>query len=79
MIGQRGGVLLVALVGVLASTHGAAQISPSGSRNDEDAIRAVMTATTEAFSRHDAIFQTRGRAVALKTLRVAVRFISPLM
>ena len=27
---------------------------PSGTRNDEDAIKAVIAATTDAFSRHDA-------------------------
>jgi len=101
-------VTLIVGVGVLAAADGAGQAPPPGSRNDEDAIKAVMAATTEAFSRHDArawakfctpdaqlvtvrgesmngvgeiekglttIFQTRGRNVTLKTLRVTVRFI----
>ena len=46
-------VLLVAL-GVSAATAAAAQTSPSVVPNDDDAIRAVIAATTEAFSRHDA-------------------------
>jgi uncharacterized protein (TIGR02246 family) len=47
-------VLLVAL-GIFAVTDIAAQPpSSSGARNDEDSIRAVMVATTDAFSRHDA-------------------------
>ena len=39
---------------MFAATASAAQTSPSGARNDEDAIKAVMAATTDAFSRHDA-------------------------
>jgi uncharacterized protein (TIGR02246 family) len=46
-------VLLVAF-GVFAATDSAAQTPSSRARNDEDSIRAVMAATTEAFSRHDA-------------------------
>ena len=53
MIRQSLVVVLVAL-GIFAATGFAAQTSPSGARNDEDSIRAVMAATTEAFSRHDA-------------------------
>ena len=37
-----------------ASSDVAAQTSSSGGRSDEDSIRAVMAATTDAFSRHDA-------------------------
>ena len=54
VIRQSRAVLLVALLGVFAATDSAAQTSSSGSGNDEDSIRAVMTATTDAFSRHDA-------------------------
>ena len=46
-------VFLIAL-GTFAATAIAAQTSSSGARNDEDSIRAVMAATTDAFSRHDA-------------------------
>ena len=46
-------VLLVAL-GVFATTDSAAQTPSSGARSDEDSIKAVMAATTDAFSRHDA-------------------------
>ena len=53
MVRQSLIVLLVAL-GVLAATDGAAQTSSSGARTDEDSIRAVIGATTDAFSRHDA-------------------------
>lgn len=52
MVRQSLVVLLIAL-GVCAATAGAAQTS-SPVRNDEDSIRAVMAATTDAFSRHDA-------------------------
>ena len=54
MILQSRAVLLLALVGTLAATDSAPQTSSSGSRNNEESIRAVMTATTDAFSRHDA-------------------------
>ena len=47
-------VTLLVAVGVLAAADSAAQAPSSGSRNDEDAIKTVMAATTEAFSRHDA-------------------------
>ena len=53
MVQQSLIVLLVAL-GVFAAPDGAAQTSPSDTRNDENSIRAVMAATTDAFSRHDA-------------------------
>jgi ketosteroid isomerase-like protein len=54
MILQSRAVLLLALVGALAATDSAPQTSSSGSRNDEESVRAVMTATTDAFSHHDA-------------------------
>ena len=54
VIRQSRAVLFVALVGVFAAADSVAQTSSSGSRDDEEAIRAVMTATTDAFSRHDA-------------------------
>jgi uncharacterized protein (TIGR02246 family) len=41
-------------LGTAAATARAAQTSSSVAPNDEDAIRAVIAATTEAFSRHDA-------------------------
>ena len=46
-------VRLVALA-VSAATAAAAQTPSSVAPNDDDAIRAVIAATTEAFSRHDA-------------------------
>ena len=46
-------VLLVAL-GAFTASDSAAQAGPPGNRGDEDAIKAVMAATTDAFSRHDA-------------------------
>jgi uncharacterized protein (TIGR02246 family) len=46
-------VILVALA-VFAAGGIAAQTSSPGPRTDEDSIRAVMAATTDAFSRHDA-------------------------
>lgn len=53
MIRQGLAGLLVA-VGVLTAPDSAGQSPPSGTRNDEDAIRAVIAATTDAFSRRDA-------------------------
>jgi uncharacterized protein (TIGR02246 family) len=47
-------VTLLVAVGVLAAADSAAQAPSSGSRNDEDAIKTVIAAMTEAFSRHDA-------------------------
>lgn len=46
-------VLLIALEG-FAAADSAAQTSSPGARTDEDSIRAVIAATTDAFSRHDA-------------------------
>jgi uncharacterized protein (TIGR02246 family) len=54
VIRQSRALLFVALVSVFAAPDSVAQTSSSGSRDDEEAIRAVMTATTDAFSRHDA-------------------------
>ena len=45
---------LVLLLVVLAATDGTGQATSSTSRNDEESIKAVIAATTEAFSRHDA-------------------------
>ena len=45
-------VVLVATLNASAPSTGAAQ--PPGSRPDEEAIKAVITATTDAFSRRDA-------------------------
>ena len=47
-------LVVVVSLGILASIDVGAQTSASGARNDEDAIKAVMAATTDAFSRHDA-------------------------
>jgi len=47
-------VVVVVGLGVVARIGVAAQTSGSSARNDEDAIKAVMAATTDAFSRHDA-------------------------
>lgn len=110
LIKQCRALLLAALVVVFSAADSAAQTPSSDSPNDEESIRAVMTATTDAFSGHDAkawvkfctpdaqlvtvrgesmkgiaeivkgltaIFQTRGRNVALKTRDVTVRFIRP--
>jgi uncharacterized protein (TIGR02246 family) len=38
---------------VFAATDSAGQTPSSNARNDEDAIKAVMAATADAFSRHD--------------------------
>lgn len=53
MVRHRLVVLLVAL-GAFTAFDSAAQAGPPGNRGDEDAIKAVMAATTDAFSRHDA-------------------------
>lgn len=53
MIRQSLIALLVA-VGVSISREAAAQAGPAGSPNDEAAIKAVLAATTDAFSRRDA-------------------------
>jgi uncharacterized protein (TIGR02246 family) len=45
--------LIVALTALTAS-DGAGQTRPPGTRADEDAIKAVIASTTDAFSRHDA-------------------------
>lgn len=47
-------VVLLFVLGVCAATAGAAQTSSPVARTDEDSIRAVIAATTDAFSRHDA-------------------------
>ena len=47
-------VVLLVVLGIVAATDSAAQTSSSGPRNDDDSIKAVMAATTDAFSRHDA-------------------------
>ena len=45
---------LVVAVALLTARDGAGQSSLPGTRNDEDAIKAVIAATTDAFTRHDA-------------------------
>jgi uncharacterized protein (TIGR02246 family) len=47
-------VTLIVALGVFAPSHSAAQPPSPGTHKDEDAIKAVMAATTDAFSRHDA-------------------------
>jgi uncharacterized protein (TIGR02246 family) len=48
-------VPVVALtLGVCAATVHAGQTASSSARTDEDSIKAVIAATTDAFSRHDA-------------------------
>ena len=47
-------VIAVGAVGAFAASNRAGQGPPPGTREDEDAIRAVIVATTDAFSRHDA-------------------------
>ena len=52
---RRSPVVLIVALGVLfAASESAGQAGPPGTRDDEDAIRAVIAATTDAFSRHDA-------------------------
>ena len=46
--------MLIVVLGVFTASASAGQPSPSSTQKDEDAIRQVMAATTEAFSRHDA-------------------------
>jgi hypothetical protein len=45
---------LVVLLGPFAATFSAAQTRSPENRRDEESIRAMMAATTDAFSRHDA-------------------------
>ena len=47
-------VTLIVALGVFAASDSGGQARQSGPRADEEAIRAVIAATTEAFSRHDA-------------------------
>ena len=47
-------VALVVALGVIAASDSAGQTRSPDARNDEDAIKAVIAATTDAFSRHDA-------------------------
>lgn len=51
---RLGCVGLVVAMGLLTAPDSAGQSPPQGARNDEDAIRAVIAATTDAFTRHDA-------------------------
>jgi hypothetical protein len=62
MVRQRLIALVVALR-VLAASGSAGQ-TPPGTRSDEDAITAVIAATTDAFSRHDAKAAASGRPEA---------------
>jgi len=47
-------VFALLVVGSLCGLRNVAHAQTLGARNDEDAIKAVITATTEAFSRQDA-------------------------
>ena len=47
-------VTLILALAVFASSSSAWQALPPGTRAQEDAIRSVIAATTDAFSRHDA-------------------------
>lgn len=47
-------VALLVVLGVGAGSDNAAQSRSTAAPSDEDAIKAVITATTDAFSRHDA-------------------------
>ena len=51
---RQGLVALTVAVGVLATSDSAEQSIPPGTRSDEDAIKAVIAETTDAFSRRDA-------------------------
>jgi uncharacterized protein (TIGR02246 family) len=53
LVFQKGLVVFTAAVAFAASS-GAAQAPSPGTRKDEDAINAVIAATTDAFTRHDA-------------------------
>lgn len=46
------GVLIAAVA--FAASSGAGQTPSPGTRNDEEAVKAVTAATTDAFTRHDA-------------------------
>jgi len=47
-------VVLIVALGVFTASDRAGQAGAPAARNDEDAIKQVIAATTEAFSRHDA-------------------------
>ena len=51
---RRSLVAFIVAVVALAASDSAAQAPPPGTRSDEDAIKAVIAATTDAFSRQDA-------------------------
>ena len=52
VIRQGLGVLIAAVA--FAASSGAAQAPSPGTRNDEEAVKSVIAATTDAFTRHDA-------------------------
>ena len=54
LVNRQSVVVILVALGIFAASDVAAQTSSSRARNDEDSIRAVMAATTDAFSRHDA-------------------------
>ena len=47
-------VALAVVLGFVAASDSAAQPRSTAARTDEEAIKAVITATTDAFTRHDA-------------------------
>jgi uncharacterized protein (TIGR02246 family) len=47
-------VALIVALGVIAASDSAGQTRSPDARNDEDDIKSVIAATTDAFSRHDA-------------------------
>ena len=51
---MRQSLLTLVVAVAVCATDSAAQPPPLDTRNDEAAIKAVMAATTDAFSRHDA-------------------------
>jgi uncharacterized protein (TIGR02246 family) len=51
-VGRQKLVVFLVALAVSAATAGAVQTSSSVAPNDEEAIRAVLAATTDAFSRH---------------------------
>ena len=52
VIQQGLGVFIAAVA--FAASSGAAQAPSPGTRNDEEAVKVVIAATTDAFTRHDA-------------------------
>ena len=47
-------IIAVLIVGMFAAASGSARAQVPDTRQDEDAIKAIISVTTDAFSRHDA-------------------------